>query len=303
MDMIKTEGLTKVYDNVKAVDGLDLIVGQGEVFGFIGPNGAGKTTTIGMMVGLIEPTSGKCFVRDVDVTRNPLEAKRITGYMPDGVGFYSNLTARQNLKYFSKFYGMKDTEADKRISELLTYVGLEKVEKPVGAYSRGMKQRLGLAQALLNDPEVLFLDEPTNGLDPQGVIQFRKAIKELSVKGKTIFFSSHILDEVRHVCNTIGIISNGKLVARGTPDEVRKHMSKDMNVRIIIKVLGDMPRLTDPRILDASYLNGTATLTASADIRDSISEELYRKDYRILELRVEEKTLEDIFLETVYGGA
>jgi ABC-2 type transport system ATP-binding protein len=303
MDMIKTEGLTKAYDSVRAVDGLDLTVGQGEVFGFIGPNGAGKTTTIGMMVGLIEPTSGKCFVRDVDVTRNPLEAKRITGYMPDGVGFYGNLTARQNLKYFSKFYGMKDADADKRIAELLAYVGLEKVEKPVGAYSRGMKQRLGLAQALLNDPEVLFLDEPTNGLDPQGVIQFRKAIKELSAKGKTIFFSSHILDEVRHVCNTIGIISDGKLVAQGTPGEVRKHMSKDANVRIVVRVLGDMPRLTDPRILDASYMDGTALLTASADIRDSISEELYHKDYRILELRVEEKTLEDIFLETVYGGA
>jgi ABC-2 type transport system ATP-binding protein len=302
MDMIKTEGLTKVYDSVKAVDGLDLVVGQGEVFGFIGPNGAGKTTTIGMMVGLIEPTSGKCFVRDVDVTRNPLEAKRITGYMPDGVGFYGSLTARQNLKYFSKFYGMKDADADRRIAELLAYVGLEKVEKPVGSYSRGMKQRLGLAQALLNDPEVLFLDEPTNGLDPQGVIQFRKAIKELSAKGKTIFFSSHILDEVRHVCNTIGIISDGKLVAHGTPEEVRKHMSKDANVRIVVRVIGDMPRLTDPRILDASYLNGTALLTASADIRDSISEELYHKDYRILELRVEEKTLEDIFLETVYGG-
>ncbi len=301
--MIKTEGLTKVYDKVKAVDGLDLAVGQGEVFGFIGPNGAGKTTTIGMMVGLIEPTSGKCFVRDVDVTRNPLEAKRITGYMPDGVGFYSNLAARQNLKYFSKFYGMKDADADKRISELLAYVGLDKVEKPVGSYSRGMKQRLGLAQALLNDPEVLFLDEPTNGLDPQGVIQFRKVIKELSANGKTIFFSSHILDEVRHVCNTIGIISNGKLIAKGTQDEVRKSMSKDGNVRIVVKVAGDMPRLADPRILDASYLNGTALLTASADIRDSISEELYQKDYRIREMRLEEKTLEDIFLETVYGGA
>lgn len=272
MDMIKTEGLTKVYDGVRAVDGLDLIVEKGEVFGFIGPNGAGKTTTIGMMVGLIEPSAGKCFVRGVDVTRNPLEAKRITGYMPDGVGFYSNLTARQNLKYFSKFYGMNDADADKRISELLKYVGLEKVEKPLGAYSRGMKQRLGLAQALLNDPEVLFLDEPTNGLDPQGVIQFRKVIKELSANGKTIFFSSHILDEVRHVCNTIGIISNGKLVVKGTQDEVRKSMSKDVNVRIIVKVIGDMPRLTDPRILDASYQNGTALLTASADIRDSISE-------------------------------
>ncbi len=302
MDMIKTESLTKVYDGVKAVDSLDLKVEKGEVFGFIGPNGAGKTTTIGMMVGLIEPSAGKCFVKDVDVTRNPMEAKRVTGYLPDGVGFYSNLTARQNLTYFSRFYSIKETDASKRIAELLQYVGLEKVEKPVGSYSRGMKQRLGLAQALLNDPEVIFLDEPTNGLDPQGVIQFRKIITELSKNGKTIFFSSHILDEVRHVCNTIGIISGGKLIAQGAPDDVRKRMSKDEHLTIVVKVNGDMPRLTDPRIINVEYNGGSAVLTSKEDIRSSISEELFQKDFRVLELRLEEKTLEDIFVETLYGG-
>ena len=302
MDMIKTEGLTKTYDGVKAVDDLNLVVEKGEVFGFIGPNGAGKTTTIGMMVGLIEPSAGKCLVGDVDATRNPLEAKRITGYMPDGVGFYSNLTARQNLKYFSKFYGMSDADADKRIGELLKYVGLGTVEKSVGAYSRGMKQRLGLAQALLNDPEIIFLDEPTNGLDPQGVISFRDAIKDLSREGKTIFFSSHILDEVRHVCDTIGIISKGKLVVKGTQEEVRNKMSKDDTVTIIIKVQGEMPRLSDPHILDAQYLDGSAIIKANADVRFSISDELYRNGLRITEMRLEEKTLEEVFLETVYGG-
>ncbi len=302
MDMIKTENLTKTYDGVNAVDGLDLSVGKGEVYGFIGPNGAGKTTTIGMMVGLIEPSAGKCFVRDVDVTRNPLEAKRITGYLPDGVGFYGNLTARQNLKYFSRFYAMKDADADRRIGWLLEYVGLGKVEKTVGSYSRGMKQRLGLAQALLNDPEVIFLDEPTNGLDPQGVVQFRNIIKDISKQGKTIFFSSHILEEVRHVCNTIGIISKGKLIAHGTPDEVRKTMSRSEGVTIVVKVIGDMPRLTDPRITRATYNNGSAVLQATEDIRDSISDELYHKSFRIRELRVEERSLEEIFLESVYRG-
>ena len=301
--MIKTEGLTKVYEGVKAVDSLSFTVGKGEVFGFIGPNGAGKTTTIGMMVGLIEPSAGKCLVKDVDVTRNPMEAKRITGYLPDGVGFYSVLTAKQNLKYFSKFYEMKDSDADKRISWLLQYVGLEKVEKPVGSYSRGMKQRLGLAQALLNDPEVIFLDEPTNGLDPQGVIQFRKIIKELAGNGKTIFFSSHILDEVRHVCSTIGIISGGKIIAQGSPDEVRRKMLKDSNVTITVKVPGSMPKLEDSRIVTAQYNGSSAVFTASEDIRGSLSEELFRKGVWVRELTLEEKTLEDIFLETLYGGA
>ncbi len=303
MEMIKAEGLTKVYDEARAVDGLDLTLEKGEVFGFIGPNGAGKTTTIGMMVGLIEPTAGKCLIRGIDVTRNPIEAKRITGYLADGAGFYGHLTARQNLKFFSRFYGMKDAYADSRIKELVKYVGLENVEKPVGAYSRGMKQRLGLAQALLNDPEVVFMDEPTGGLDPQGVYQFRNIIRELANNGKTVFFSSHILNEVKSVCNTIGIISKGKLIAKGTPAEVRKQMSRADGVTIAVSVYGDMPKLTDPRITDAVYdNNGSALVKAAEDIREDISDELFRKGLRIRELRTEERSLEDIFLETVYGG-
>jgi ABC-2 type transport system ATP-binding protein len=296
---IRTESLTKVYDGVKAVDSLDLTVDKGQVFGFLGPNGAGKTTTIGMLVGLIEPTSGKCFINDLEVTKKPMEVKRITGYLPDGVGFYASLTARQNLKYFSKLYEMKG--ADARIAELLGYVGLGGVEKPVGAYSRGMKQRLGLAQALLNDPEVIFLDEPTNGLDPQGVIQFRSIIREQASKGKTIFFSSHVLEEVQHVCSTIGIISKGGMIAQGTPEEFRT-MYRDGTVRIRVKVAGSMPRLADSRILDAAYSDGSAVIKASADIRDDISRELTREGLVIRELAIVEETLEDVFLKTVYGG-
>lgn len=296
--MIRTENLVKAYNGVKAVDSINMAVGKGEICGFLGPNGAGKTTTIGMLVGLIEPTSGKCFIKDVEVSRNPLEIKRMIGYLPEGVGFYANLSARQNLKYLSKFYHIND--ADARIGELLSYVGLEKVDKPAGAFSRGMKQRLGLARALLNDPDVIFLDEPTNGLDPEGVISFRRILKEQAEKGKTVFFSSHILDEVEHVCNTICIISGGKIMAKGTVDEVRQKMRKGDHMKIVIKVIGTMPKLSNPGIIDATYHDGTATLSVQSDIVNEIAGELIANNVRIRELKIEEESLEDIFLETVY---
>ena len=220
--MIRTENLTKDYNGVKAVDSISLTVGKGEVCGFIGPNGSGKTTTISMMVGLIEPTSGKCFINNVEVTKDPITIKKMVGYLPDGFGFYGQMTGTQNLKFYSKLYGIKD--ADPKIKSLLDYVGLSDVKKPADAYSKGMLQRLGLARALLNDPQVLFMDEPTNGLDPEGVVQFRKVVKEQAALGKVIFFSSHNLEEVHHVCNTLCIISKGKILAQGTEDEVRNKM-------------------------------------------------------------------------------
>jgi ABC-2 type transport system ATP-binding protein len=301
--MIRIDNLTKVYDGVRAVDAINLTIEKGEVFGFLGPNGAGKTTTIGMMVGLIEPTSGHCLIDDIDVTRKPLEAKRITGYLPDGVGFYPNMSGRQNLKYFSKFYGNRDADMDARITSLLDRVGLGKVEKPVGSYSRGMKQRLGLAQALLNDPDYVFLDEPTNGLDPEGVVQFREIIKDLAARGKTVFFSSHIIGEVQQACHTIGIISHGKIVALGTQAEIRHKMRKADEFLIHIEVAGGhVPKLTDSRIVDAVYNDGSALVRASADIREDLSVELFKDGLRIRELSLKEKSLEELFLETIYKG-
>jgi len=298
--MIRTEDLTKAYGGVKAVDTINVKIEKGQVCGFVGPNGAGKTTTIGMLVGLIEPTGGKCFIKDIEVARNPLQVKRMIGYLPEGAGFYSNLNARQNLRYLSKFYGLSDVEANGRISELLAYVGLGDVDKPAGAFSRGMRQRLGLARALLNAPEVIFLDEPTNGLDPEGVIQFRRAIREQAEKGKTIFFSSHILGEVEHVCKTICIISKGRIVAQGTLGEVRNRMRKDGPMTIKVKVAGTMPELSVPGIIDAAYNDGTATLRVQSDIVNEVAAELMKSGTRIREIKVEEESLEDLFLETVY---
>ena len=301
--MIRTENLTKVYHGTKAVDDINIKIQKGQVCGFVGPNGAGKTTTIAMMTGLVEPTSGKCFVKDLEVSRHPLEVKRIIGYLPDGFGFYTHMTAVQNLKYFSKLYGLSESDANTRIAELLDYVGLGNINKRTGAYSKGMKQRLGLARVLLNDPEIIFLDEPTSGLDPEGVMQFRRVIKDQAAKGKTIFFSSHILDEVQHVCDSICIISKGKIMAQGPMEEVKKQFTKAQGFTIIVKVNGTMPKLANPDIIEAAYHNGSATIKAKSDLRDFIADEMAKNNLRLRELRVEEESLEEVFLETVYRSS
>ncbi|MGB2842696.1 MAG: ABC transporter ATP-binding protein [Halobacteriota archaeon] len=299
--MIKTENLTKVYNGNKAVDGLNLEIAEGDIFGFLGPNGAGKSTTILMLVGMIEPTGGKCIINDIEVARNPLKIKGIIGYLPEDVGFYGNMTAEQNLDYFARFYAAMDAnERKKRIGELLELVQLDGVSQKVGGYSRGMNQRLGLAQALLNDPEVLFLDEPTANLDPEGVFQYRELTKQLSDEGKTIFISSHILAEVSKVCNTIGIISKGTLIARGTLEELKNELGRagTENLRIIVEAVEPLPEIEHKDIISAEY-NETkrkVIIEAKSDLRDYISSELFEKGVKIKEMRMEEPTLEDVFM-------
>jgi ABC-2 type transport system ATP-binding protein len=253
-----------------------------------------------MMVGLVEPTSGRCLIDGIDVIRSPIEAKRIIGYLPDGVGFYAHLTAKQNLKYLSKFYDIKD--ADARITELIKYVGLEGVGRPVGKFSRGMRQRLGLALALLNDPHVLLMDEPTNGLDPEGVMLFRRIVKEQAASGKVVLLSSHVLGEVGTLCNRFGIIKAGKMTVRGSMEDVRKGVRSDGSVRINVRALGTLPDLKTPGIVSAVYLDGTAEIVARSDISEQIASELHASNVQVRELRVVETSLEDIFMQTVYGG-
>nr|QNO53544.1 vitamin B12 import ATP-binding protein BtuD [Methanosarcinales archaeon ANME-1 ERB6] len=300
--MIKTENLTKVYNGKKAVDDLNLEIAEGDIFGFLGPNGAGKSTTILMLVGLIEPTEGKCFINDIEVARNPLKVKELIGYLPENVGFYGNMTAEQNLDYFARFYPMDADERKTRIEELLELVQLDSVSQKVGGYSRGMTQRLGFAQALLNNPGVIFLDEPTTNLDPEGVLQLRQTLKKLSDEGKTIFFSSHILAEVAQVCNTIGIISNGTLIERGTLDEVKTKLDVRKTVKIIVEATEDMPKIEHENIIDVEYKGRKAVIEAKSDIREYISRYLLENNVGIKELRIEEPTLEDVFMESVYKG-
>jgi len=222
--IIETEGLTKKYDSYTAVDNLTLQIREGEVFGFLGPNGAGKTTTLLMFLGLTEPTSGKVRVSGLDPTREPLRIKEKVGYLPENVGFYDDMDARQNLRYVARLNRIPDDISAKRIGELLKMVGLlEEAGKKVGTYSKGMRQRLGIAEVLVKEPKIVFLDEPTIGLDPDGTNRMLELIHSLSrEKNITVFLSSHMLEQMQKICDRVGIMIKGSLVAVGPIQELAK---------------------------------------------------------------------------------
>jgi ABC-2 type transport system ATP-binding protein len=222
MDAIRAEGLTKHYSvgfwrrrPYVALDGLDLQVGQGEVFGFLGPNGAGKTTTLKLLMQLIFPTSGRATI--LDRPAGDVQVRRRIGYLPENPSFYDNITAEELLAYFASLFGYRGRERTARVAKLLDEVGLGAERRlQLRKYSKGMIQRVGLAQALVNDPEVVFLDEPMSGLDPAGRRDVRHLILRLRDRGATVFFSSHILADAEAICSRVGIIAAGKLVASGT---------------------------------------------------------------------------------------
>jgi ABC-2 type transport system ATP-binding protein len=225
MDLaIETHELTKRYGTQIAVNALTLAVKQGEIFGFLGPNGAGKTTTLLMLLGLSEPTAGTARVCGHDPAREPLLVKRLVGYLPESVGFYEDMTAEQNLAYVARLNGLAKGPLPGKIAGLLEQVGLvAEARKRVGAYSRGMRQRLGIAEVLLKDPQVVFLDEPTLGLDPDGTQKMLDFIVGLSRdKGITVFFSSHLLDQVQRISDRVGIMLKGNLVAVGPIQDLAK---------------------------------------------------------------------------------
>ena len=222
--VIEAEGLTKKYGHQTAVNNLNLQIREGEVFGFLGPNGAGKTTTILMFLGLTEPTSGKVRVIGFDPTRDPFHIKEKVGYLPENVGFYDDMDARQNLQYIARLNRIPDKISIERITESLKVVDLlEEVGKKVGTYSKGMRQRLGIAEVLIKEPKLIFLDEPTIGLDPDGTNRMLDLIHSLSRdKNITIFLSSHLLDQVQRICDRVGIMIKGDLVAMGPIEELAK---------------------------------------------------------------------------------
>jgi ABC-2 type transport system ATP-binding protein len=257
--VISTAKLEKRYGATQAVRGLDLAVRRGEVFGLLGPNGAGKSTTILMLLGLTEPSGGSARVLGLDPARDPLRVKRQVGYLPDNVGFYGNLTARENLRYTCRLNGLVGSVAEERIERWLTRAGIaDAADDRVESFSRGMRQRLGLADALVKEPAILILDEPTASIDPIGVREILDLVDELSRDdGVTVLVSSHLLDQVQRICDRIAIFVAGEVVAMGTVAEladrtdhgasVAMELGIDADAAIVRSVLGSVPGVTSVR--------------------------------------------------------
>jgi ABC-2 type transport system ATP-binding protein len=226
---IVTRRLSKRYGDLVAVDNLELDVRAGEIFGLLGQNGAGKTTTILMLLGLAEPSAGVARVVGFDPTRDPLEVKRRVGYLPDNVGFYDGMTGRENLRYTARLNGIPAAEAEERIAAVLDQVGMtERADTRVDTYSRGMLQRLGIADALVKDPAVLILDEPTTAIDPIGVVEILELLRSLvRERGLAVLLSSHLLAQVQSVCDRVGIFAAGKLIGIGTVPELAAQFGEE----------------------------------------------------------------------------
>jgi ABC-2 type transport system ATP-binding protein len=220
--IIETDELTKIYNGETAVDRLSFEVTEGEIFGFLGPNGAGKTTTLLMLLGLTEPTSGRATVLGLDPSRDPIKVKSKIGYLQENMGFYTDLNSVQMLKFVAELNGLSGTETERRIQSALESVGLaSESEKKIGAYSRGMRQRLGIAELLIKDSKVAFLDEPTLGLDPDATNRMIELIRSLCHDKKmTILLSSHMLHQVQKICHRVGIMIKGRMVAQGPLDRL-----------------------------------------------------------------------------------
>ncbi len=311
--VIETRKLTKRYGDVTAVDNLTLRVREGEVFGLLGPNGSGKTTTILMLLGLTEPTSGTVRVLGLDPARRPLSVKARVGYLPDQVGFYDELTARENLIYIAKLNGLPRDEAYRRIDEALEQMGLADVaDHRVATFSRGMRQRLGVAEVMIKRPRLIIMDEPTQGLDPQGAREFLEIIRHLKEQGITILLSSHLLHQVQAVCDRVGLFRKGRMVLEGTVAELaRKVLGGGYRIRVeaqgpdgaiegALKALDAVTRVT--RTAKHQY-----ELEAARDLRPQVAKAVVEAGGRLFSLDVEEPSLDEVysryFQEVDHGAA
>ena len=304
---VQTLGLTRTYGSMVALNALDLTVNQGDLFGFIGSNGAGKTTTLRILATFLAPSAGQALVLGHDVVRDADAVRHVIGYMPDFFGVYKDMEVTEYLDFFGACYKIPTAQREKTVNDVLELVGLsEKKGSLIGALSRGMQQRLGLARVLIHDPKLLLLDEPASGLDPRARIEMMAILQELQRMGKTIIISSHILSELQTLCNRVAIIEKGKLIYAGPVQGVRDQMQTG---RVIwVKVSSDQSQAIEllkarPEVSQAESEDGHIKITlVNHDIDHSIvAETLVRGGAKLIELREDELGLEEVFLRVTRG--
>jgi ABC-2 type transport system ATP-binding protein len=306
--VVETQELTKRYDGTTVVDHLNLHVAENEVFGLLGPNGAGKTTTILMLLGLTEPASGTARVYGFDSTREPLKVKRLTGYLPEKVGFYDTLTARENLRFIAELNNISRAESNRQIDQILEAVGIaDMADKTVNKFSRGMKQRLGIADVLVKKPKVAFLDEPTAGLDPEGINQILDLIANLSKTGTTVVLSSHRLYEVQRVCHSIGILSKGKMVVEGSLKELGRKAIAEGRYRIEVETAEPSPQLVKvinkiSGVRKVEAKGNRLQITTDSDLRAEISKAVVESNVPLTQVKIQEFSLDDIYMKYFHEG-
>ncbi len=306
--MIEIKNVTKRYPNITAVDNISFEVKDGEVVGFLGPNGAGKSTTMNMITGFIEPTEGQIIVNGYDISKKPRKAKRQIGYMPEGTPLYTELTVREFVNYMADLKSVKSKKemVEKAISE----TGLKQVEnKLIRNLSRGYKQRVSMAGALVGDPDVIILDEPTVGLDPKQITEIRNLIKSLGKK-HTVILSSHILSEVSQICERVVIINHGKIVAVDTPENLENKTKEKNTILLTVEdqkenmksLKTQLPDIEEIKLLKKNE-DGTKqyaiTSSEKVDLRKKLFEVLPKQEITILELKKDESSLEDAFIKLI----
>ena len=302
--VIDTKNLTKRYREKLAVNALNLTIEEGEVFGFLGPNGAGKTTTILMLLGLTEPTSGEVSVCGFNPSSQSLEVKKRVGYLPESPGFYDDISARENLLYMARLNRIPEDEARRRTAQVLDQVGLpDDGRRLVREFSRGMKQRLGIAEVLVKKPTAIILDEPTLGIDPDGAIRILELIRDLNRDhGLTVMLSSHHLQQVQQICSRVGIIVKGKLIVEGAMDALGRAVLKGREWNFLLEVTGN----TDGLERDLQSIKGVDEiekrthgwfLRCTDDVRPEVLSVVSRRGLSLLQLRSEDPTLEEIYLK------
>ena len=308
--VIQVENITKKYGSFTAVNNISFEIEEGEIVGFLGPNGAGKSTTMNMITGFIEPTSGKIIVDGYNISKKPKKAKRQIGYMPEGVPLYSDLTVKEFVTYMAELKGVAKKERKEKVLKVLEETGLTEVQnKLTRNLSRGYKQRVSMAGALVSNPKVIILDEPTVGLDPKQVTEIRALIKELG-KDHTVILSSHILSEVSQICNRVIIINKGQIVAIDTPENLEKKVVKDNSVYVTVEdtenkmdtVKDKLEKVQEIKLISENE-DGTKkymiTATEDVDLRKNIFDTFAKEGITIFEMKKSDATLEDAFMQLI----